>query len=127
VAENDNPPKPKKQIFDYHPAIPIEPSAKEKAAQRRKISSWAATSPDRVAVARRKVLLESLIKFVHASGGFVRCRAPMVVRTEVPIDSDLPTKLEEVFGYCPILCGRTMRTTGGGFLQVDVIELILDK
>ena len=76
---------------------------------------------------RRVNLSEALTRFIQGNGGFVTSPpGQRLVRIEIAKDSPLPVKLAEM-GYEPILCGQTMRTVSSGFVQVDIIEISLER
>jgi hypothetical protein len=69
-------------------------------------------------------LFETLEKYIRASGGFVVSPpGDRVLRIEIPRGSDLPVRLA---AYRPVLCGSSMRTTNAGFVNVDIVEIVLE-
>jgi hypothetical protein len=75
-------------------------------------------------IQHRLSLLDALSKYVHANGGFVVSPpGDKVVRIEIPRGSDLPVRLA---AYHPVLCGSSMRTTNAGFVNVDIVEIVLE-
>jgi hypothetical protein len=76
---------------------------------------------------QRRDLWRALNTYIFQQGGSVTTlpdKWPM--RIEVGKDSALPVKLGE-FGYTPRHVGATMRTTGQGITQVDVLEINLPQ
>jgi hypothetical protein len=72
-----------------------------------------------------KNLLAALTKFIQGSGCFVVSPpGAKIVRVEIPKGSDLPVQLAN---YSPILCGTGTRVTSRGIMDVDIIELSLEK
>ena len=71
----------------------------------------------------RRNLWNALNEYIHQQGGAVTSLPPRwPVRVEVTRDSSLPIKFQEL-GYVTLHVGQTMRVTGNGIQQVDIIEL----
>jgi|SRR5215471_18510479 len=86
-----------------------------------------ANAPTKPVAIERQRLWHALNEFIHQQGGAVTSLPPRwPLRVEVTRDSSLPIKFQEL-GYAVFHAGQTMRVTGNGIQQVDVLELGLPR
>jgi len=104
----------------------LDLSTQWKEFQKRKdFAAWANDRSPNKATRARHDLFIALDKYITAHGGWtISVPGAREIKIEVPKGSELPSKLAAL-GWKPILCGSTTRTTGQGFVPVDI--LVLEK